>query len=114
MIHMKITWLIATIGIFTLMIIVGGSYLLLTRGTMSNNKQHMGSMMNGGNTTTNQNMMEGMGHGASVDLKSTEEKERRLNIPKILKADRETKNSIQYTIVAKQGETKFFRDAKKN
>ena len=111
---MKITWLIATIGIFTLMIIVGGSYLLLTRGTMSNNKQRMGSMMNGGNTTTNQNMMEGMGHGASVDLKSTEEKERRLNIPKILKADRETKNSIQYTIVAKQGETKFFRDAKKN
>ncbi|WP_214735357.1 hypothetical protein [Exiguobacterium sp. s154] len=70
---MKITWLIATIGIFTLMIIVGGSYLLLTRGTMSNNKQHMGSMMNGGNTTTNQNMMEGMGHGASVDLKSTED-----------------------------------------
>lgn len=113
MIHVKKRWLIATIGIFTLMIIVGGSYLLFIRGTMPNNKQHMKSMMNGGNTTTNQTMMEGMGHGASVDLKSTEEKERRLNIPKMLKSDRETKNSIQYTIVAKQGETQFFRDSKK-
>jgi len=113
MIHVKKRWLIATIGIFTLMIIVGGSYLLFIRGTMPNNKQHMKSMMNGGNTTTNQTMMEGMGHGASVDLKSTEEKERRLNIPKMLKSDRETKNSIQYTIVAKQGETQFFRDGKK-
>lgn len=111
---MKGKWIIVIGSVLALLLIGSiGSFFFLSRIGVGNlNQGGMGSMMNSSNESSSDTMMgmenDGMGHATNIKLKNSTEKENPLGLPKVLKPDQEDKESMRYTVVAREGTTRFF------